>query len=69
MTMTTTPHAAAQEGARAGFYQVLMKLYRISGAELAPDGKHFLYSRSLPNLAENSIRSNEIVVGTTDAST
>lgn len=41
--------------------EVMMKIWRISSPTLSPDGKSYVYSRSLPNLGENNSRS-EIVM-------
>lgn len=45
--------------------EVLLSLYRLSSPQLSPSGKHFLYSRSLPDIVQNSI-STETCIGNTD---
>ncbi|MDO5016897.1 MAG: S9 family peptidase [Porphyromonas sp.] len=52
----------AQAGDENSFTpETLMKIWRISSPVLSPDGSHFLYTRTMPNLAENSSRT-EIVI-------
>lgn len=41
--------------------EVMMKLWRISTPTLSPDGKNFLYTRTLPNLAENNSKSEMVL--------
>ncbi|MDN4753018.1 S9 family peptidase [Porphyromonadaceae bacterium W3.11] len=62
MIMLGTANASAQEAHKSFTPEVMMQLYRISGPEVSPDGKQFLYSRSLPNLKENNSKS-EILIG------
>lgn len=62
MIMQGTANASAQEAHKSFTPEVMMQLYRISGPEVSPDGKQFLYSRSLPNLKENNSKS-EILIG------
>ncbi len=62
-SMVTFGSAGAQAASTPDTFtpEVMMKLWRISNPTLSPDGKSYLYTRSLPNLAENNSR-NEIVL-------
>ena len=42
--------------------EAMMGLYRIGAPELSPDARHYLYTRTKPNLSENS-SSSEILIG------
>lgn len=62
-SMTTFGMAGAQAETPANTFtpEVMMKLWRINTPTLSPDGKNYVYTRSLPNLAENNSRT-EIVL-------
>lgn len=53
---------AEAQGSKTFTPEVLMQLWRISSPQLSPNGQKYLYTRSLPNLAENS-STTEIVIG------
>ena len=56
-----TPNIAKAQ--QQGFTpEVLLSLYRIGGAQLSPDGKAYLYTRTLPSL-ENNNSNTEICLG------
>lgn len=44
--------------------EAMHKLYRIGGIQISPDGKHFIYTRSMAQLEQNNFYS-EIMVGET----
>ncbi len=52
----------ASAGSKRFTPEAMMELYRIGGPELSPDARHYLYTRSKPNLAENS-STTEIMLG------
>lgn len=55
---------APQAGEQVSFTpEVMMKLWRISSPVLSPDGKTFVYTRTLPNLEQNN-SATEMVVST-----
>lgn len=62
MIMLGTVSAEAHKVTKSFTPEVMMQLYRINAPQISPDGKQFLYSRSLPNLKENSSKS-EVLIG------
>jgi len=59
----TTASETAGEG-KVFTAEAMHKLYRIGGIQLSPDGKHFIYTRSMAQLEQNNFYS-EIMVGET----
>ena len=59
----TTASETAGEG-KVFTAEAMHKLYRIGGIQLSPDGKHFIYTRSMAQLEQNDFYS-EIMVGET----
>ncbi|WP_296161551.1 peptidase S9, partial [uncultured Porphyromonas sp.] len=59
----TTASETAGEG-KVFTAEAMHKLYRIGGIQLSPDGKHFIYTRTMAQLEQNNFYS-EIMVGET----
>ncbi len=60
LSMITTLNVSAQH--KQFTPEVLLSLYRIGNATLSPDGTRFVYTRSLPSVANNNSRT-EICLG------
>lgn len=60
--MTLSTYEALAQEQKNFTPESMMQIYRIGSPALSPDAKHFIYSRSLPNLSENNSKS-EIMIG------
>lgn len=62
-SVAATPAAEADEG-KVFTAEAMHKLFRIADPQISPDGKHFIYTRTMAQLEENNFWS-EIMVGET----
>ena len=60
-----TASAGNREALKKWTPEAMMSVYRIGSEHLSPDGKQYVYTRSLPNIKENNSTS-EILTGHTD---
>lgn len=60
--MSLTTNGAKAQGQKQFTPEAMMQLYRIGSPDLSPDTRHYIYSRSLPDLSANSSTS-RIMIG------
>ena len=67
LLMTVGTGLSGRAQARSFTPEVLFSLQRISSPQISPDGKHFIYTRSVPNMPANSMES-EVCLGVVEGS-